>query len=1062
MNAARRPDSQPRGSAGQVWAGWHHLAGSGVDLSRIAATDTVDPRHLFEDTDAEFEAIWRHVRHAFRELTEAQPGKWIEWTSRNTDALMVEVRAIAPKNRSFVAQWRVSEIIERGNQVARWRIPIPRLAAPLPAEESSPFEHQRFVQMTAFEPFVERFLESLEIPIAGADASTYWGRLFTSATVFGGLIRPRWLWALTTSLPDAKPDCTSLDLYDTAVGEATARHLRWYPDPLTRHLLVQARRTGNLRQPSTSRRDGTHAYRLIAKYCEAVGIEEGLPPNWRRLRDVLVCRLSLYVPPYLVQHAEGRRAATSLPPSVHERVLAAQPTIRTDVRPGRGPSDRPDGPQSEHAEEVVDDAGAADDAALWPSDLRELAAAVRSRDPADGRAVSEWLEKRRASDRPALLPSIECLAHWVTDWLCVPRRRGRKPRMRTVYARYNAVASRLVGQLGDTDPAQLVDPGDFRELYANAIEDTVSSSARKRVIAGLRSFHSYLVERHNAPQEASDELDMGPASGRRGIPDANYVDPISFSRVLTWVEHQQDIPATQVRLVQLMAVLGYYAGLRRSEAAGLLIGDVEHGGDYDLVIRANEHRALKSTSANRVLPMRPLLPRQYLAWLLAWQRRRRRELHESGREGDGAPLLAVPGREALRQRDRQLEIVTRALAQVTGDAGLRYHHLRHSFASRWLVLAWEHENGHARSTRHVPWISGSETEASAGTRLALLGDAPVQRRTLRLVARLLGHADTQITVEHYVHCLDDLLGRAVRRTVDHLSNEVIAGITGRSTSRVRAARRATTDGRASATLDLFTERDLPPATRVADTPTTDHDDRRAVQEPLTIAVPADPHERYTLFASAVNATASGSASRRVVYPWSRSTLDAATARAIDLPPGMRHRRNRTNDEGALIDPPRTRAEEALARRTHVALHGGEGQDGQAAVFSAYARDALLDAYRRGWRAGPLVTVRFETLSAAKHWARLLGELGIRDDFAATHIPARRSQAGSPRVQREHWMASGFEVHPEDPDAPGELERPSGSRGCIVVALRRQARHGRPMQLYGLSWALAVSYLGAGR
>ncbi len=184
------------------------------------------------------------------------------------------------------------------------------------------------------------------------------------------------------------------------------------------------------------------------------------------------------------------------------------------------------------------------------------------------------------------------------------------------------------------------------------------------------------------------------------------------------------------------------------------------------------------------------------------------------------------------------------------------------------------------------------------------------------------------------------------------------------------------------------------------------------------------------------------------------------ATASELPTGMRRRPSNVGEaEGSLIDLPRTPAERTLARKTLVALHGTSDEGStkrEPPVLSQYARAALVSAYRRGWRAGPLVSVRLDKLSDAKHWVRLLSAVGIKADFVAEHVPGLNSQAGSPAVQRQHWTAAGIEIREASEGSLVALERVQRSRGCIIIRPRPDAARGRRMRLYGFAWALAVS------
>ncbi|MFP4146825.1 MAG: hypothetical protein ACLFSI_03840 [Halorhodospira sp.] len=80
----------------------------------------------------------------------------------------------------------------------------------------------------------------------------------------------------------------------------------------------------------------------------------------------------------------------------------------------------------------------------------------------------------------------------------------------------------------------------------------------------------------------------------------------------------------------------------------------------------------------------------------------------------------------------------------------------------------------------------------------------------------MGHSDTQITIEHYVHTLDDLLGRAVRRIPDGLTTRQLSGLTGRSEPQIWEVRRKTAQGTSAEILDRLTDNLLPKRERLAE------------------------------------------------------------------------------------------------------------------------------------------------------------------------------------------------------------------------------------------------------
>ncbi|WP_018936650.1 site-specific integrase [Thioalkalivibrio sp. ALJ24] len=989
-------DDDPRA----IWAGWRHLWNP---IGERQPDPTEATREEPQDGD-EFLSVWRILKEQYPRLTSVEPPEDLEWTKSDTRTLMLKVRAEAPAGRSFVAQRRVAEILDTGNRVGRWRIVIPDLPVPLPPAPSSPFQHHDFLDMVRHQGLVDTFLNHLASPIDPERIQARWGRIFLSALLFGGLLRPRWLWALGHSLHQAPAHHHWMELYHQVKDETMPLHLRWYPDPITRHLLV---RDGNKGLPPglpATRADGPLLYRWIRDCAETLGFSDQLPRNWSQLQKVARLHLALYVPPYLLAHAAGERVATSLPVSVHERLIFPPDRIRTSLPPrATEPGHRSE--VSENGSAPAQSATTEEDAdphghEAWPAQLHDLTRLIRKNDPPDPQPIRDWIEAHPTANPTGgrtplpLLPSVRRLADWVANRLCTPARAGRKPRRRTVYELYNAVAGRIAGQLGDTDPADLT-ADDLIELYTSALEDTPNARSRKRVARGLRSFHQFLMEAHSRSPLPLETLESPQHVVTHGPPDANYLDEALFQRTLDWVDElYRDNPAVGSVLTLIMA-LGFYGGLRRSEAAGILIGDLEGPPEYSLLVRPNGLRLLKSGNAQRVLPLHAMLPEALLERLMRWQEHRRAEPDGS----EDAPLFALPDRGPIRPNDQLLDAATRAMTQVTGDPDIRFHHLRHSFASRTLLHFWELEGEGEEPL--PPWSQARSMTAPTDPRKLrreLIGDqSPTQRRTLRLVSRLMGHSDTQITIEHYVHTLDDLLGRAVRRMIDGLDTRQIEAITGRSAPRIRGVRRAWNFCAPAGALSCVSGGLLDSGSCLTNVRA------RAVSgprcgPPVPLEGAAAPVVWGLLLMRAVPLTgySAEAISRRFAFPWARLTLERSAAIFRPLPQPVGLLRGGPS-EGCLLLAPRAVAGFATFWWTCWCLSGGGCPP---AMSSRACGDVFGPLILALVRPGCLLAVLFPGFASLARWVRLLVPLAIRDVFVGYDAATTGSLAALPWLRLE--------------------------------------------------------------
>jgi hypothetical protein len=152
------------------------------------------------------------------------------------------------------------------------------------------------------------------------------------------------------------------------------------------------------------------------------------------------------------------------------------------------------------------------------------------------------------------------------------------------------------------------------------------------------------------------------------------------------------------------------------------------------------------------------------------------------------------------------------MRDVTGDATLRFHHLRHSFAS-WCFLRLMASDLHGgMSMFRQEEATRQALEHSLSLRQALYGNTRLTRRHVWAVSSLLGHSGPDISLEHYIHfadlCLaehlavqelapspDDLLFEAADQAGGHTAawmkdhaNQFVAGIWARRHPEIAAAR----------------------------------------------------------------------------------------------------------------------------------------------------------------------------------------------------------------------------------------------------------------------------------
>lgn len=1015
-----------------IWIGWSHLISPFDRLGDpAAANDRIDPATLSPENERLFAAIF-HYEPALL----ATGTRGFTLSVGKVDELDTRILNAAPPGRTFVPRRRFLEVIEAGNATGRFdRIPLPHLPAPAPPNPPSPFLPEKFERMLALQPMIDAFVESLADTSALA-ADARWGRVMLSAMVFGALLNPRLVMGLPEAIAsadqellwlmlimDARDEPTEASSADEASSLPQEIGRRWYPDPITRLLLLRER--GHLPQipPGRMSRAGAQVFLFIRAYARAQGFEALLPRHMSALREGLETRLSLNLPPWLVSYAAERLQSTSLPEWSMQRLLNPPVSITPFLTP-RQQAEAADLPKGS-GESLEEDADQEDE---WPSQLRELGRIVKDR-TRKTREVRQRLQEWLAANHATLIPSVRLIGEWAANVLLkkTVKRQSLKPQ--TVYQKVRRIAGRLAGQLGCTDLSRIDCVDTFAEIYLNVLEDAPSTNARRKAAIELKSFHDYLADAYDQVPSLEGSGVFNVSGYGAGFVDANVVTLDTFYRALKWLDEEAvktygTEVATQLGLI---ARLGFFAGLRRSEALGLTVGAFQTcrvGGvthqtsEIWLEIALNSLRDVKTQAGRRNLPLSVLMDETGLRKLRNWLKSRL--AHSCDPQSPLFPAFIRNG--TLKQTDSRLKLIADALRHAADDESLRYHHLRHSFATWISLLLWL---GEENDPGILPdWFVPTEHDRArfreAGRiRSALLGLAPTSRRGMLSVSGLMGHSGLDVTMESYIHLADFMLGRMALRLVEDVPLRVLVALSGFSERHVRnclmdkpgatepasfsyggrdierLADRVALEGR------MARERQLVP--------------RLAVGQ-IGIATPQDPFLWLLHLAEALRELGQPNASLDNVaqrFGLPSQKLGRWKARLATLPKGLladgrRNRVCRGSGAGQPRDPinlPEGPARD-LAQKTAEAIvsllrQGNLRQVGRAAATQRLNR--VASRFPTMWVPDSLLVVVADSVHDARGWLWFLEEIGMADDVTIELCCSRGPGADAPEKQRSYWV-----------------------------------------------------------
>jgi len=811
-----------------IWVGWAHLeepyakfpgadhAEQSLDLSRLSV-DTLK--------------ILYQVQQKNAQILQCKPAS-LKLDKSAIRAILLEVKHCAKTGSGFKVRRRFLEVIEAGNAMGRFDIPIPYVPAPLPPMPPSPFTHENMERRAKITPLLAAFNYSLKESRCAVSSQAWWGQVLLSAMLNGALVDSVFLMELVKSLAggDYDPELRWVCLYPVK-GKNPPKHpvlRRWFVDPVTRLILASSINGQKLVMPEFKRvSDGQNVYSCISAYAKHHEFSDKLPGGIKALLDGSRARLHLHMPPWLVQYASDRLVSTSLPEHVWERLMHPPSkyvsTLTSRVVPASaGPVSMLDdlddegqegGDEGDEGEYEPGNAPIEKDETL-PAQLRELGGVLNSKQDEPQKRVKAWL----AANNSELLPSVRILGLWAAEHLLAKGRGRRIKRPRTTYQMVNCIAGRLVGQLGRLDLTKLGNEGAYLEVYQVALEDTPSNGVRRIVGRALKSLHQYLESKHGVVPLSDHDIFRVSGRGNAAV-DANLISTDSFFQISNHLEQEinklygaqvgkSKVANALVQQLRVVLSLGFFCGLRRSEVLGLQIQDLdfiegvsitpENPPEFWIEICKNGLRELKSRSANRLLPAFVLMPPPVLIevrnlWVL--RRNQIRASDKAQNPDTHDPLKAITGTEPLfnlfvkngkvNDRDLNLERLTKALKHLNDDEGLRFHHLRHSFANWLTVMLWLGEQG--KGVFLPEWFMPTEHDSrrlmiSASVRQSLLGAAPSNTRSMLQISSLMGHAGLDITMGSYIHLADFILGRMAYRLTPKWDIATLEALSGYSAS----------------------------------------------------------------------------------------------------------------------------------------------------------------------------------------------------------------------------------------------------------------------------------------
>jgi integrase len=359
---------------------------------------------------------------------------------------------------------------------------------------------------------------------------------------------------------------------------------------------------------------------------------------------------------------------------------------------------------------------------------------------------------------------------WVGSSLSGQSGSGKSISYQTAQERLLAALPKLLGAFCESDPRILKTP-ELEDRYWEILLLEDRDEARPILVAGIRDFHQFLCKNYGAKPIKNEAALFGESLQRSPV----SADFLSFDEYLNALEilntkAAKGVSEDLINCARITLILAFRCGLRRMEIFGLRLSDIYFDGEPVALVRPHEARRLKTDNSCRTIPLFAFLSRQELAELQA----------QANRYTDSQFLFPAFGnRNALSWIDRVCDLVAMVIREATGTEHLTLHHLRHACAS-WTYLRLRAISLPKIAMRfdHLP---ATKRALQTGKRLwiQLTGRAHAPTRAYaHQVGLLLGHSSAFVSLTHYVHTTDLILGAMVRREFRLIPRTVLAAATG--------------------------------------------------------------------------------------------------------------------------------------------------------------------------------------------------------------------------------------------------------------------------------------------
>lgn len=611
--------------------------------------------------------------------------------------------------------------------------------------EASPFETGSITAYKNAESLRKNFLEHLNNSYGKQPPcpTRRTAEVIIAAALFGRFGNTTFLQAIPKALSAetyqyAGQLCVEIPLSENS----TEAVFRWHPDDIC-HALIQ----GFFRIKKTTSTTKQTLRSMISEMLIAAGADK--PANvWQYLAEVGKSLAIFEVPGHASDFLSGKLVSVSIPRPQWIRLLSGK-ALQTNTTLSDKQTIRP--PVSVTGFTAT--SSPEKDSRVFMRLLRQLINQAASTPSAGNQKLSttkkrklEELIKEDVIPKQKLMPQLAMLLMAWAIHLCKFGTRSKKDIAFSTVDKYVCMVARaLLNTMTNIDFLSL--EADAYENYYLEILESQPEHRREDVAGRLYEFHCFLSQAYAVEEPAWSEIFRLSNLGRsEGFADANFIAEDEYLAIIESVKQSSFLSDRLRAQYVVLLMLGYRFGLRFGEAHRLQYRDVqEYQGEISIVVRNSIYGETKSTAGQRIVPLLETLTEtetsaftQLLAWTgVQWQT-----------DKQAALMAEASNSRDLIERNQTIATLGQYIKLKTGDSSLRFHHLRHSWATRLYAYHYsrQSEKKHPLASKSIVTQYWTDFIGNHNTTYPLSS-----------ISTALGHLHESTTLISYVHAIDACL-----------------------------------------------------------------------------------------------------------------------------------------------------------------------------------------------------------------------------------------------------------------------------------------------------------------